>query len=502
MSEGSAWGEVIGGLWFVGVAAALLLLFAAGLRLPIPAAGPRRWLARGAIIGGAAVMAILANMALYRHDSHLDLTREGAFTPSAEAQRVVRSLREPVELAYFYQKQDPAARSVTTTLSLLARLNPMLRLELVDTDQNPARANELGVRIYNTAVLRTPERRIEVLTTDDREIALAILRATRERETVICFATGHGEYDIDNFEFHTHFEGSHSHSHNTEGMPLVKMQQHGLGRLRRAIEKLGFAPRKVTIAAGDAVPADCAALVEANPRTRYAPPESGILRAYLAQGGSLFLLIEPDYPVDESLAALIAEAGARIEDGVIVDPNGHYFTDDQMIAVTQYARHPITPGLALSIYPGARPIAAAAGERLKTTVLFSSGPSSFLIPERGSAKDASATAPRAAQPMAVAVEGRLGAGDAGRPFRLVVVGDADFASNSFFPYLSNADMALNSISWLAHEERTPIAKPPVEVLPTVVLTAADVRSIFIVTVLLLPGALAAMGGVVWWRRRS
>jgi hypothetical protein len=495
-------GDPVAALWFAGVIAALVLLFALGVRLPIPPAGWRRRLSRSAVVGGAVGITILANMALYRHDSHVDMTRSAAFTPSAEAQRVVRDLKQPLDLAYFYQKQDPAARSLLTTLNLLARLNPMLRLETVDTDQNPARANELGVRIYNTAVVRSGDRRIEVLTTDDQEIALAMLRATRARETVICFATGHGEYDIDNFEFHTHFEGTHSHSHNTEGMALVQMQQHGLGRLRRAVEKLGLLPRKVTIAAGQAVPADCAALVEANPRTRYAPPESEILRRYLVQGGSLLLLIEPDYPVEERLAAVLAEAGTRIGEGVIVDPAGHYFSDEQMVAIAQYARHPITRGLALSIYPGARPIAAAGSARVNATVLFSSTPQSFLLPERGSARDAAAEAERGPEPLAVAAEGRLGTGAGARPFRLVAVGDADFASNSFFPYLSNADMVLNSLAWLAHEERAPTAKPAVEVLPTVVLTGADVRSIFIATVLLLPGSVALAGGLVWWWRRS
>ena len=37
-------------------------------------------------------------------------------------------------------------------------------------------------------------------------------------------------------------------------------------------------------------------------------------------------------------------------------------------------------------------------------------------------------------------------------------------------------------------------KPPVEVLPTVALTGAQVRWIFIATVLLLPGAVALIGG--------
>jgi hypothetical protein len=44
-------------------------------------------------------------------------------------------------------------------------------------------------------------------------------------------------------------------------------------------------------------------------------------------------------------------------------------------------------------------------------------------------------------------------------------------------------------------------KPPVEVLPTVTLTGAQMRGIFIVTVLLMPGLVAFAGVAMWWQRR-
>ena len=492
-------GASAGALWFCGVMAATLVLFAAGLRLPIPAIGVARGLMRAGVVGAAVAVAIFANMAFYRHDLQFDLTREQAFTPSAEAQAIVRGLNQPVQLTYFYQKQDPAGRGAATIAQLLGRLNPRLEVDTVDSDQHPALANQMGVQVYNTAVVRAGDRRIQVITTDEEDIALAILRAIRARETVICFATGHGEYDIDNFEFHTHFEGVQSHSHNIEGVGVVQMQQHGLGRLRRTIEKLGLVARKTLIAGGQQVPPDCSALVEANPRTRYTGADSAVLRAYLARGGSVLMLVEPDYAVDETLASVLAKAGIRLGDGFVVDPVDHYFTDEQMIAVTKYTRHPITRALALSIYPGARPVETVAAAQVTSTVLFSTSAQSYAITDRLRAQEEGAEAPRGAIPLAAAAEGRLGSRN---PFRLVVFGDADFASNSFFPYLANADMVLGSISWLIREERAPVVKPPVEVLPTVALTGAQVRAIFIATVLALPGSVALLGGLVWWRRRA
>lgn len=487
-------------LWSLACLAALLVLFVAGLRIRVYGAGWRRWALRLGVVGGALAATLAANVAVYRHDAHLDFTREEAFTPSREASDIVRGLTEPVQVVYFFQKENAAGRGLATMLELLARLNPRLGVEAVDIDRNPARASSFGVQLYNTAVIVTSSHRLQVLTTDDREVALGILRALRRQQPVVCFITGHGEYDIDNFEFHTHFEGSHSHSHNTEGMPLVQMEQHGLGRMRRALEKLGLEPRKVELRPGRPLPQDCAALVDANPRTPHLPVEADLLRTYLLGGGSYMLLIEPDFAIEERLAAVIADAGARVGNGVIVDPVDHYFTDEQMIAITKYASHPVTRSQALSFYPGARPVEPAAHEGVRAVALFASSPKSYVVQDRARYREEAASAQRRPYPLAVAAEGKLAA-DA-RPFRMIVVGDADFASNSFFPYLANADIVLAGVSWLLHEERLPNLKPPVEVLPMVTLTSAQVRWIFILTVILLPGAVASAGLGVWlWRRR-
>jgi hypothetical protein len=349
------------------------------------------------------------------------------------------------------------------------------------------------MRVYNTALLLADGRRIEVTSTDDREIALGLLRLTQRDERAVCFATGHRQYDIDNFEFHTHFEGSHAHSHDAQGMAVVQMEQHGLGRLRRALDKLGYRLRKVNLALAAAVPADCALWLEANPRHRMGPPELAALQRYLDGGGAMLWLLEPDLEIDGELAALFARAGIAVRPGVIVDPKTHYYTDEQMIAVTQYAGHPALQALGLSFFPGARPVEPRPAPGVRTTVLFSSSADAYVI-----ARTAESVEPvaRGMQPLAVAAEG-----GGATPFRVAVVGDADFASNSFFPYLANADLALGLVAWTKGESRGPAMKPPVEVLPLVTLTNEQTRWIFVACVLLLPGTVAALGAFVWWRRR-
>jgi ABC-type uncharacterized transport system len=483
---------------------ALVLLFAAGLRAPL-GQGRARVIVRVLGVVAVILVALLANIAVYRNDQHFDLTREEAFTPAAETLQVLRELKEDVELVYFYQQQNPAGRAAKQMVEIMAKVTPHLKVRTVDPDQQPALASQLGVRMYNAALLMAGERRIEVVTTEDREIALGLLRLLRSDTRPLCFLAGHGEYDIDNFEFHTHFEGSHAHNHDAGGTAVVNMEQHGIGRVRRALDKLGYTVRKLNLATGgaDGVPTDCAALVDANPRTPYAPPEVALLARYLEDGGNLLMLLEPDYTVGTELAALLARAGVRVGDGVVVDPSSHYFSDDQMVAVEKYAKHPATLGLAMSFYPGARPLEVVAAAGVKAQVLFSSSANATVAV--GAGKNSSgksggdAVGSAGARALAIASEGRLGA--SAKPFRLAVVGDADFASNSFYPYLANADLVLGLAAWLRGEQRGPAMKPPVEVLPTVALNNTQMQAIFIGCVLVLPGLCASLGVAVWWRRR-
>jgi len=492
--------DTLNAFGFAVVLAALGLLFAAGLRVPVARAGWRRYVIWSLTVLAASALIVAANVAFYRHDVHLDVTREKAFTPSADAQRVVDGLSSDVELTYFYQKQNPAGRIAKTMVEIMGRSNPRLHVRTVDPDQQPGLASRLGVRVYNVAVLESAGRRLQVVSTEDRDIALGILRVTRSSVKTICFAVGHGEYDIDNFEYHTHFEGVHSHSHGAEGAAVVLMEQHGVGRLRRALESLGLATRKITLATAGRVPDDCAVLVEANPRTRYTPAETDVLAGYLSSGGSGLLLYDVDFPVEPRLAAFLAGTGIKLGDGVVVDPLDHYFTDEQMVAVTRYAAHAVTRGLSLSFYPGVRPLDTTPAPGMTVTPLFASSADSYIRPLGAAARTVPPASSRSAHTLAVASEGVLLPG-VGRPFRLIVVGDGDFVSNSFFPYMSNSDVSMAMLAWLLREERAPTMKPPVEVLPTVVLTYKQTQGIFIAMVLVVPGLVIGAGGVVWWRRR-
>ena len=120
-------------------------------------------------------------------------------------------------------------------------------------------------------------------------------------------------------------------------------------------------------------------------------------------------------------------------------------------------------------------------------------------PDPAGDKDAGAPPVPGARVLGVAAEGRLD-GDA-QPMRAVVVGDSDFASNSFFPYMANSDLLLSAARWLAREERTTAVAARVPVPPLIALTGRQSNAVFFLVVVALPLLVVALGCVVWWRRR-
>jgi ABC-type uncharacterized transport system involved in gliding motility auxiliary subunit len=184
--------------------------------------------------------------------------------------------------------------------------------------------------------------------------------------------------------------------------------------------------------------------------------------------------------------------------------------DAEMVAVTGYDPHPITRSASLTFYPGARPLSLLkpAGN-IRVTPLLTSSRDSYVrdvAPAASRAADepaelnaSVATPAPGPRVLGAAIEGLLP--DGSRPLRAVVIGDCDFASNSFFPYMSNSDLLLAAVRWLVREERTTPVATRIPVPSLVLLTESQGRAVFALVVGLLPLMVVAVGGMVWWWRR-
>lgn len=491
--------------WAAGWLVAVFALFAAALGVPLQlrASGVKRGLLTATLLIAALGIGVVANIAVALHDVQFDATLEGAHTPSAAALAAVDGLDRPVRLTYLYQGTDEAGQRARELVELMGRRNPLLTVETIDPDKKPAAASRFETRFRNTAVLEAEGRRIVVASTDETEIAIGIQRVLRQKVVAVCFIEGHNEYTVDSFEFHTHLEGLNNHNHNDSSSKIIETTGHGIGRLRRSLETLGFEIRRITPAT-QGFPPDCALVIAGNPRTTWLPSEAAALERYLAQGGSALLMFDLGFELEPGLATLLDKLGIGIGQAVVIDPRSHYGNDPELLAVGGYDPHAVTKSIALTLYPGARPLTVktpAAG--LTTVPLVTSGPDSTLravesaVAAAGAQPKAGGDETKQSRVIAAAVEGKLGAADT----RVIVTGDADFASNSYLPYMSNNNLALSMVRWLVKEDKLATLAPRVPASTVVLLTAGQMQGIFVLLVVLLPLGVLSLGVFAWWRNR-
>jgi len=506
--------RVANSLLFAAWSLALLTLFALVLRLPLRGRGAR-WRAAAAnalIICGALGVVIAANVALYRHDVHFDATREGLNTPPQQLTDVVDELRSPLSLTYFYNAGDPNARAVRDMVEIAARNHPLLTFRAIDLDKEPGLARDIGVHTYNTAVLQAGDRKVLVdNVADAARLGYATLRVLRRRAETVCFVTGHGE-TFRAMPGHYHFSHVETlRGHETPGAgDVLVAEPEQLDRLQLALDEIGFEMRPLVMATATAIPADCSVIAEIGPRTALAADEADLLADYLKKGGRLVMLIDPQFPLAADLQTrLLTPLGVSSEPAIVVDPLNHFRTDPDKVAVPYYPPHPITARLALTVFAQARPIRLDdTPVAVKAGVLAASSQDSHLRPASaagGITVAAGGPAPaeveHGAQALAVALEGAFPGGASGKSFRLVIAGTSKFATNEYFSYVSNGELSVAIMRWLAEDDSSPNIAPRTYNLPEIVLTSAQMRDTFILLEIVLPLSALLLGVAMWWRRR-
>ena len=116
-------------------------------------------------------------------------------------------------------------------------------------------------------------------------------------------------------------------------------------------------------------------------------------------------------------------------------------------------------------------------------------------------------------PVSIGVAGSVDLGEAGQAeaadgedqqavARLVVFGDADFASNEMLDAYLNRDLFVNAVNWLLGDVEAIAVRPNRSRASRFQPTAAQFQDIRLLSLFVLPEALAVLGVFTWWWRRQ
>jgi gliding motility-associatede transport system auxiliary component len=416
----------------------------------------------------------------------LDLTEDREYTLTTESQLVLAELQQPVRLLGFFTPAASASREyVRPLLDQYKRSGDgKVSYEFIDPRADPVSADRYGVNRDATVVIVFGDYWEVAPSATEQQITGAIVRLANPEERKVYFLTGHGEHEMDS------------------------TAADGYSDARDALQSKAYDVAGLSLVGGAVVPEDARAVVIAGPTIDLLADETRALGDYVAQGGSLVVLLEPpvatDVTADDALVAYLAsDWGIEARPDLAVDLRSM----ESLTAVAdQYASHPITERLSnlVSYFPSARSLAMIdpGPSELRVTELVLTGSDSWGKVDQeailaGSLDYVEAEDTPGPLTVAMTVENdTTGA-------RLVVVGDSHFAANSDYSTYANGDLLINSIDWAAHLDEL-ISLTPKQATSRYVVppTAQAVGLIFLLTVLVIPGAVVAAGASVWWRRRK
>ncbi|MFA7667106.1 MAG: GldG family protein [Burkholderiaceae bacterium] len=451
---------------------------------------------------------VAANLWAWRHLGRLDLTTGGVYSIGADSHKVLAGIDEPVRVTWFYDLRNKSMTDALALLEQYAQVNPNISVRGIDPAVHPAEARRYGIQFAGSAVFETAQRTLTIHGGTETDFTNALIRIGSRAHQSVCFTQGHREANPFSLKQLDDLE-EHDGEENLVARVEVH-ERHGMGMARDALETLGFQVRRVLTMQGAEALTGCDVLVVAGPKLGLHPDEAEAVRAYVAGGGKALLMLEPG--IDHGLDALLDDFGVVHDRRELLDPGHHYKSDPSSPAVSDYTRHRITRHLALTFYPGASffvPAERGLPEDVQVTPLALTSNQAHprgAREERGSLTLmllATRVIGRAGETAAVA-EGQA-AGQAAdeailRP-TLLVVGDADFATNTHYPLLGNGALFTGAVSYLAQREQLIDIRPRHYEGDRVQLTNRQMRLTFFITSVLLPLLALGTGLLLWWRRR-
>ncbi|MFW5664896.1 MAG: Gldg family protein [Coleofasciculus sp.] len=526
---------------------------------------PGFWGRRSTQVGTNAIIATLAmfviigliNFLGVRYGVQIDLTENQLFTLSPQSQQVVRNLDQSVKVWVFESPANPADQEL---LENYRRYGANLEFEFVDPQLQPELAQKFNVNYIGEVYLEYGNQRelVQTISQGERlsevQLTNAIERITGDRTDKVYFLQGHGE------------------------RPLEASDEGGLSQAVSALETKNFTVEPLNLAEQPAVPDDASLIVIAGPKRALFEPEVQALEDYLAQGGSLLVMIDPD--TNPGLEPLLSDWGVTLTNQIVIDASGQgrlVGLGPATPLVTQYGDHPITQdfGNGFSIYPLAQPVDTQPVEGIKETPLVITSPQSWAenTPEQQplefneqegdrpgplvlgvalSRQDSSASPP--SEPEAeetpeaegeetdepeVTETPEVSPEDTGEPeaetpevsptaspeespeaspspiqtdksqakeeeaeSRLIVYGNSNFATDSWFDQQLNPDIFINSVSWLSKRDEQALSISPKEPKDRRInLTPVQSGILGWLALLIVPAFGFLTAGMLWWLRR-
>jgi ABC-type uncharacterized transport system involved in gliding motility auxiliary subunit len=319
---------------------------------------------------------------------------------------------------------------------------------------------------------------------EEREMVGALIRLINPDDKTIYFLTGHGEHDPEGV-------GDQAYAY-----------------ARRALVTQNYAVEKLNLLVNSQIPGDASVLVIAGPKKPISQSEVDLMADFLQNGGAVIVMEEPlpmtnfDTDFDPLASYLENTWGISLGGDLVVD-----LTSNQPLTAVanQYGTHRITEKMQglVSFFPDARSVNISGPIDGVTQVeLVLTATQSWAERDLAAIESDQDIAPDEGIDLLGPVSLAAAAEDLNTRARLVVFGDADFASDSRFNAYGNGDLFVYSLDWAAEKEDL-ISLTPRQSTQRILISPRQTvfNLIVLLLVFILPGIVVLVGGFVWYHLR-
>ncbi len=476
---------------------------------------------------------VVVELVSVKHFKRWDVTPGNFYSLSAKTMNLLNKLdreKRRIEIIAFTRKLEEPA--ITEILEQYTRTSQQVSFRFLDLDASPRTAKKYEVDAYGTLVVvhhfnkeeaekqnksnsagqeKKPTFRSEkIFDLSENAIANAILKTIQSEQKRVYYLTGHGE---------RLFTG--------QGREAMRALAIGMRDDNYQVEELLLLRKK-------GVPDNASMLIIAAPKKELEETEIKYIDDYIKSGGRLLVLLEPDMQPGR-LTALLERYGFEIPQSFVVDPESVRFELAGGNIITpfavNYGLHEITRQLKgfATVFPTVRKVSAKGMPKagLHSEELVKTGAGSFTVESVGIQNGQLHFDPKTRKdgpvPVGAAVtvtldlyklaQGQGSPDDSKTPVsnkktndkneaRIVVFGDADFASDAFIGTQGNVNLVLNTVNWLGGEKDLISIRPKSRTGEPLVLAGGEGRFVHLFTVWVMPLFIILIGAAVYVRRRQ
>lgn len=420
-----------------------------------------------------------------------DITQANRNILTQGSVNILKQMPGPINITVYATKDDASAgdnfrKGMIDFVTRYQREKKNVHLNFVNPSEEPKLAQDAGIKTDGEVVVEY-QKRSEHITPPiaEQEMTNLLVRLSRTNQQAVMYLDGHGERN------------------------LIGIKNHDIGEFGKQLEAKGFKFANPDLTIAPAVPANGAMLVIASPQVDVSDIEAKKIKAYLESGGNLLWLLD-----DDNLRGLdeVAEyIGLQVSPGIAMDmASAQYGADARVSFASLYGAHAITTNFMLrTLFPEAHQVNAKGTDAngWKVSNLVEVAPNGWLASQK-LAKDAKPVFNEKLDkpgPINIGVALERTYGKKGQ--RIVVMGNANFLSNTFITNGGNLDFGINMVNWLAGDDKLITIQPMP--LKDINMTIPDTDSgriiawsVFHGFQYFIPLGFVLAGFYFWWKRRK